>query len=80
MNAVVYPASGSPKNIGPPDALAADGGKFCACGETGEMEDGTDDGKGVVREGGSVSQERVRRQAARRREKDAVLNGSCADV
>src|SRR5690349_15459501 len=56
INAVVYPASGSPKNSGPPA------------------------GCGVGDDGGSVSQDRVRRQAARRREKVVADCGSCDDV
>lgn len=54
--AVVYPASGSPKNKGPPA------------------------GCGVGLEGGRVSQDSVRRQAARRREKVAEEEGSWEDV
>ena len=53
--------------------------KFALKGEVGEA---TALGAGVKlgRGGGRVSHERVRRHAARSREKEAEETGSCADV
>lgn len=73
MYAVVYPAWGSPKKIGPPEVeIAEDGpdenGLFMN-GEVGEEVFGVEDG-------GRVSQDRVRRQDCRTIENEFGDRGS----
>lgn len=90
INAVVYPALGSPKSNGPPEEPTVAGAveneevnedllKFDWKGLVG---DATADGAGVKegRGGGKASHERVRRHAALNKLKEALDTGSCADV
>jgi hypothetical protein len=71
----VYPASGSPKKIGPPEAEFAEGPEENGLPGKGEVgEDVWDE------DGGRVSQERVRRQDWRIMEKEVGETGSCVDV
>ena len=74
INAVVYPASGSPKNIGPPDEVEAPGELVWDNGLVGV------EGEGWLPLGGNVSQERVRKQDCRIMEKELGWRGSWVEV
>ena len=76
MYAVVYPASESPKKMGPPEEVDPVGPV-----EKGLLIKGEEVGEANwLEEGGKVSQERVRRQDCRTMEKDAGARGSCVEV
>jgi hypothetical protein len=73
MYAVVYPAKGSPKKIGPPEEVPVPADPV----EKGLLRKGDgEDGVNWLEDGGSVSQESVRRQDCRISEKDAGTSGS----
>jgi hypothetical protein len=77
MYAVVYPAKGSPKNIGPPEDVPVPAGPeekgLLVKGEVGDDIDWYEDG-------GRVSQERVRKHDCRIMEKEEGESGSCVEV
>lgn len=84
----MYPADGSPKKIGPPEAAAPG---ECVVTKPGEVEE-TEVGDVVWARGegdvapavavprGSVSKERVRMHEARTMEKEEGTTGSCVEV
>lgn len=77
MYAVVYPARASPKNIGPPETaepalwVVTKAEPDDDCGDVAEAVDGAR---------GKVSNERVRKQEARRSENEFARSGSWVEV
>lgn len=75
MKAVVYPANGSPKKMGPPEVEFEEEPEeeLFMYGDVGEEVNCVDDG-------GRVSHESVRRHDCRIMENEPGARGSCVDV